>query len=295
MYNGGGDSAKYVSTVRGSPEGSDGPSSSPLYRTAFSSDAVITMPLTLKLLSVPKMIDASNGKSIKPDAVLHGLEVTVIETNVAESTSSASQSTSSGMASLPTDVLSHIQLVLSTVQSLSSRVKSLEDEVRQLKAERPSDSMDGLHLVFVYGTLKRGYFNYNHYLHPTSPTYPGKAQFVSTAITKNRMKLCVGDHGIPYLHDDSSPPSHFVEGELFLVDDEKLKHLDALEGVEAEGDWYECRSLPVVDSDGRNRVATAYISVGERGMVGIDKPTSSYLKSIHDDLYVCKAERGENV
>merc|ERR1711935_1153728 len=91
------------------------------------------------------------------------------------------------------------------------------------------------HPVFVYGTLKKGFFN--HYVltgHETSAclaTVRTPARYCGTARTKESFKLVVGGkYNVPFLLNtdrDTAP----VQGELYLVDDVTLERLDELEGV----------------------------------------------------------------
>ena len=90
------------------------------------------------------------------------------------------------------------------------------------------DTGGGSHRVFVYGTLKRGF--YNHRLLESS-----SASFVAEASTRRPMRLVLGEYGVPYLMKDEDAskdaPMSRVPGELWVVDDEGLDALDVLEGV----------------------------------------------------------------
>ena len=70
------------------------------------------------------------------------------------------------------------------------------------------------HPVFVYGSLKRGF--HNHYLLKGS-------KFIGEDSTRGKM-LSLG--AFPGVIKGDGP----VHGELFIVDDETLQKLDALEG-----------------------------------------------------------------
>lgn len=76
-----------------------------------------------------------------------------------------------------------------------------------------------MHLVFVYGTLKRGHGNY-HLLEAST--------YIGQALTMESFTL-YGD-GIPYCCREGHAPLP-VRGELYRVSDEALARLDRLEGV----------------------------------------------------------------
>lgn len=77
------------------------------------------------------------------------------------------------------------------------------------------------HKVFVYGTLKRGYSNYNRLLRTS--------EFVSEAKTLPKYRLY--DVGMfPCMVKDGER-GVAVEGEVFIVDDETKQRLDWLEGI----------------------------------------------------------------
>ena len=84
------------------------------------------------------------------------------------------------------------------------------------------------HLVFVYGTLKRG--EPNHYLlQPESKS--GQSIFVGTGCTEKKFPLVVATaYNIPHLLDVPGSGSK-VSGEIFSVDQSMLNILDELEGI----------------------------------------------------------------
>jgi len=98
------------------------------------------------------------------------------------------------------------------------------------------------HLIFVYGTLKRGYGN-NRLLE--------QSRFVDAATTENRYPLVVS--GIPYLHDVPNV-GHHVTGEIWEVTDDQLRRVDQLEG-HGRG-FYERRKINVISETTREKVET---------------------------------------
>ena len=99
-----------------------------------------------------------------------------------------------------------------------------------------------IELIFVYGTLKRGYGN-NRLL--------AESRFVDAAITENRYPLVV--HGIPYLHD-APGVGHHVTGEVWAVTDQQLARVDQLEG-HGRG-FYERRRINVILMDNQEKIET---------------------------------------
>jgi gamma-glutamylaminecyclotransferase len=91
--------------------------------------------------------------------------------------------------------------------------------------------LDG-NLVAVYGTLKKGYSNYWHYL-PWS-------EHVGAGKTKDKYPLVIT--GLPYLID-SKGVGHNVKVDVFSVSDYTLRELDKLEG---HPNWYRRKQIPIV-------------------------------------------------
>lgn len=74
------------------------------------------------------------------------------------------------------------------------------------------------HLVYVYGTLKAGYWNSG---------LLAKAKFLGAAITVSD-GFTMYDGGFPYVVPDGL---NRIKGEVYEVDDNVLANLDRLEGV----------------------------------------------------------------
>ncbi len=80
--------------------------------------------------------------------------------------------------------------------------------------------MRKLHRVFVYGTLKNGQYFHDKYLGDDKSEFKGPA----TA----SLEYSMYNDGLPHLIKEKTDES--VKGELYLVDEDALKHLDRLEG-----------------------------------------------------------------
>mmetsp|Transcript_3662 Transcript_3662/g.10071 ORF Transcript_3662/g.10071 Transcript_3662/m.10071 type:complete len:285 (+) Transcript_3662:3-857(+) len=112
---------------------------------------------------------------------------------------------------------------------------------------------DRRHKLFVYGTLKRGFFNHQTYLHHGETSgaalYLGNAQTVDQSF---RLQL-VGERKIPALieneeedtrdadsddneNQDDRVPAR-IRGQVFAINDAALQAMDLLEGV-ATGHYY---------------------------------------------------------
>ncbi len=98
------------------------------------------------------------------------------------------------------------------------------------------------HLVFVYGTLKRGFHNH-HYL--------ADAMFIDSAQTVRPYAMYVA--GIPYVARHE--PVSRIHGELFAVDEQTLHVLDQLE---SHPDWY-CREQVEVLCNADNSPVIAWL------------------------------------
>ena len=97
-------------------------------------------------------------------------------------------------------------------------------------------------LVWVYGTLKRGFFNHTS----TRIHDAAVATYVGTAVTTIRFPLLtLSPYHIPFLLD---APGHGkqVHGEVYAVQPELLTQLDALEG---HPHWYVRRPITVSLTD----------------------------------------------
>ncbi|XP_073293432.1 putative gamma-glutamylcyclotransferase At3g02910 [Primulina huaijiensis] len=117
----------------------------------------------------------------------------------------------------------------------------------------------GVSLIFVYGTLKRGF--YNHSL-ISDLVHTGDAAFIGPRATLDAFPLVCGPNGIPYLIN--LPGSgQLIRGELYSVSSDRgLARLDELEGVDRA--HYERLPVAVV-SDGGDEVVHAEAYFAHRG------------------------------
>jgi len=102
--------------------------------------------------------------------------------------------------------------------------------------------------VAVYGTLKKGYSNYWHYL--------SGSNFVGSGTTTDKYPLVVS--GLPYLIEQKGL-GHNVDVDVFKVTDSKLKSLDQLEGHPR---WY-CRKQINITIKGKQVLCWIYFNLKE--------------------------------
>lgn len=109
--------------------------------------------------------------------------------------------------------------------------------------------MDQPVLMFFYGSLRRGFFNYDRFL----KTYEHKWLGVGQTVEKFSLKVPPG-HWLPKVSKD---PATQIFGDLVEVGPETLKVLDR---VERHPDWY-CREEVEVEMDGKRYKAWLYFTV----------------------------------
>jgi len=105
-------------------------------------------------------------------------------------------------------------------------------------------------LVAVYGTLKKGYSNYNRFL--MSSKHVGKGK------TEDKYPLLI--RGLPYLIEQKGF-GYNVEVDVFKVSDAKVKELDALEG---HPHWYCRKQIPIKMKDGSVLTCWVYFNIAEK-------------------------------
>ena len=86
-------------------------------------------------------------------------------------------------------------------------------------------------LLAVYGTLKKGYSNYNHYLK--------NSNHIGTGVTASKYPLII--QGLPYLINEKGK-GYNVEVDVFSVSDATLSNIDRLEGHPT---WYKREEIEV--------------------------------------------------
>lgn len=103
-------------------------------------------------------------------------------------------------------------------------------------------------LVAVYGTLKKGYSNYNNYLTGSKHVGAGK--------TKDKYPLVI--KGLPYLIEEIGK-GYNVEVDVFKVSDPVLANLDRLEGHPT---WYRRKQIPI-KVNGKELMCWIYFNIRE--------------------------------
>ncbi len=97
--------------------------------------------------------------------------------------------------------------------------------------------------VFVYGTLRKDYWNHKYYLK--------NSKFVGKGRTKHKYALYADN--IPYVIENENI-SHIV-GEVYCVDEETLERLDYLEGHPT---CYKRKKVPIILESGEEIEAWLY-------------------------------------
>lgn len=106
-----------------------------------------------------------------------------------------------------------------------------------------------MHVVFVYGTLKRGFAN-NHLL--------ASSVFVSEATTQQRFPMVIqGEWFSPAMLAEPGE-GHCIKGELWRVDDATLERLDELESI-GKPRGYHRTLITVTASSGEPVSAHVYL------------------------------------
>jgi len=109
------------------------------------------------------------------------------------------------------------------------------------------------HRVFIYGTLKKGFPNYDRYME--------SAKKIGNYQTVDHYPLVlIGKRHVPCMINAPGEGKQ-VEGELYEVDNDCLKRLDVLEGIK-EADGYRRLKIKVRSAENHHAVtlqAHAYL------------------------------------
>jgi gamma-glutamylcyclotransferase (GGCT)/AIG2-like uncharacterized protein YtfP len=122
------------------------------------------------------------------------------------------------------------------------------------------------HLVFVYGTLRRGYRLYGALVE-------GGAEFVGPAVTVNKFHMTAA--GFPFVNPNIQTSR--ITGEVYKVNDLLLQRLDGIEGFRKEApdkSFYFRAPVDVKMADGTLLQPGIYFSVN--GMHAAPVPSGDY-------------------
>eukprot|EP00898_Chlorokybus_atmophyticus_P001685 jgi/Chlat1/2517/Chrsp175S00142 len=169
-------------------------------------------------------------------------------------------------------------------------------------ARVPLKRSPGAELVFVYGTLKRGFFN--HYVLQRQMARGG-AVFIGTAFTKHAYPMVLpGPFHVPFLLNVPNQ-GHRIPGEVYAVDKTALAALDEKEGVHYN--YYTRANVEVTELQPHTREGEALarlyggrITAGVYFEAGVHTPRLSQLPPIesydeeHVDIYVPRQKRPPN-
>ncbi len=148
----------------------------------------------------------------------------------------------------------------------------------------------GAHRVFVYGTLKRGL--HNHVLLERA-----RASFVGAArTTRPSFAMLLADAGYPYVVKTTTD-ARAIDGEVYVVDDDTLERLDALEEIATGMYSRESVEVTMTGTPGTGTPETPALEAfwylaGSRDDLERLPRIDAYDKRIHDEMYVPKHLRG---
>ena len=147
----------------------------------------------------------------------------------------------------------------------------------------------GAHRVFVYGTLKRGL--HNHVLLERA-----RASFVGAArTTRTSFAMLLADAGYPYVVKTTTD-ARAIDGEVYVVDDDTLERLDALEAATGmysrESVEVTMTGTPGTPGTGTPALEAFWYLAGSRDDLERLPRIDAYDKRIHDEMYVPKHLRG---
>lgn len=137
-------------------------------------------------------------------------------------------------------------------------------------------------LVFVYGTLKRGFHNHH-------ALASGGAEFVRCGVTLEPYPLVADEYFIPYLLDRPAEGLK-VRGEVYQVDDECFARLDRLENYPA---YYDRRELLIGGGGPGEQEARCWVYVKKEASAEqlAMEPMAEYALDAHKEKYVPRERR----
>jgi gamma-glutamylcyclotransferase (GGCT)/AIG2-like uncharacterized protein YtfP len=154
---------------------------------------------------------------------------------------------------------------------------------------------DEAHMVFVYGTLKRGFFNYNGTKMAENAELIYEKAYIPNAL------LFVDAYYIPYMADLGDARWGPVPGEVYRCNSAFLGTLDKVEGV-AKGRYARTQVTATADVTDLNGTAIKkpvdvwvyHLREVPPGNVSEVNRIEDYTKEEHERLYVARANRNES-
>ncbi len=109
------------------------------------------------------------------------------------------------------------------------------------------------HRIFVYGTLKKGFPNHDRYMQSAE-------KLGGYRTVESYPLVLIGERYVPCMIDAPGEGEQ-IEGELYEVDDDCLKRLDALERIKKRDGYRRCkiRLRSVAQQDAVTLEAYAYL------------------------------------
>ena len=136
-------------------------------------------------------------------------------------------------------------------------------------------------LVFVYGSLKKGFYNHSLFL--------ANSKFLSNAETVAKYPLVTASrYNLVFLLNKPGQ-GHNVKGEVYEVDDVTLAQLDRLEEVPV---LYSKLLITVKTESGSELEAIAYLLEDFKPEL-LNKPSACEYTSQHHNTFVARPDRKE--
>ncbi|MGB8712399.1 MAG: gamma-glutamylcyclotransferase family protein [Onishia taeanensis] len=126
------------------------------------------------------------------------------------------------------------------------------------------------HLMFVYGTLKRGFVNHADHL--------AEAEFIDQGRTCDAYPLVLHGQDFRPVLVEVKGQGHQVMGELYRVDNQTLDALDRLERIN-DHDGYRRRRLAIIDRQEQQHSAWVYM----KPSAWVEDVRSELMESYDDD------------
>jgi len=124
-------------------------------------------------------------------------------------------------------------------------------------------------LMAVYGTLRKGFGNYENYIKPAINS--GKAKFIGKGKTEKKYTMhCAG---IPFVIENEQTVNIVVE--VYEINDYKV--IDDIDKLEGHPDWYERREVPIILDNGKKIKAWMYFYTSYESMSERMRKLDSYL------------------
>jgi gamma-glutamylaminecyclotransferase len=169
---------------------------------------------------------------------------------------------------------SHLEKEISRFVTINVRTRSFQIYNRDLYTHKngiwySKDNVLQDNLIAVYGTLKKGYSNYNHYLR--------SAKYIGSGKTKDKYPMIID--GLPYVLKNKGLGKN-VNVDVFKVSNTTFKEVDKLE---SHPNWYFREEVEIKMSKGRTLKCWLYFN--KKKFVEGMSTHSNYTQSVRPFWY----------